>query len=503
MAFIDGTALGVITPTLQTSLNATAEQIVWVTNAYNLMLAALILVGGKLGDLFGRNRIFRIGILIFTVASVACGLAPSAELLIAARVVQGLGGALMVPGSLSIIAATFSPEKRGQAIGTWSTFTTITTVLGPVLGGFLAQAGLWRGVFFINVPLAIVSLVALARVPETRDEKASHQIDYAGAVLITVGLAALTYGLTAAGSGGLGQPLVLISIVAGIVALIAFVFVERRSENPMLPLSMFKSRTFAGTNLLTLFLYGALYSVLFFLPLNLVQVQGYDQQTAGFANLPFSIMLILLSRRMGGLVDRIGARIPLTVGPVIAGIGFFLLGLPGLTNGPSDYFTTFFPGAVVLGLGMAITIAPLTTAMMNSAPRENSGAASGVNNAVSRVGGVLATAIFGAVAVALFTNALLTRTAEIPNITPETTEEIRLEAQNLAAFEPPESLPPEGVEVVESAVRETFTDVFRVVTIAGAVMAFISAGMAFLLVDPKETKSEGNPQSAAAAASGD
>src|SRR6266540_499832 len=289
MAFIDGSALNVALPALQADLHATGAQLLWIVNAYLLMLAALILVGGSLGDRLGRKKVFMAGIGLFMLASLACGLAPTVELLIGARVIQGIGGALMIPGSLAIIGASFGAEQRGRAIGTWSAATTLVTIAGPVLGGFLAGAGLWRGVFLINLPLGIAALLVLYfKVSESRDETVDRAIDYLGAILVALGLAGLTYGFISAPTRGFDDIQSAGALVVGVGALAAFVVVESRTPHPMLPLRLFRSRTFSGTNLLTLFLYGALSVGIFFLSLNLVQVQGYSQSLAGLAFTPFA-----------------------------------------------------------------------------------------------------------------------------------------------------------------------------------------------------------------------
>jgi EmrB/QacA subfamily drug resistance transporter len=384
---------------LQRDLGANGTDLLWILNSYALLLAALMLLGGSLGDHYGRKRVFMAGIGLFAVATFCCGIAPTTEFLIAARSVQGVGGALMVPGSLALISASFGPQQRGRAIGTWGAFSTLTTVGGPIIGGFLASAGLWRGVFFINLPLAGLALAALvAKVPESRDTSVSGPLDWAGAVLATVGLVGITYGFLEAPMLGWSDPLILGALGGGVLALIACEVVEARSSHALVPLRLFRSRMFAGTNLMTWFLYGALGGALVFFPLNLVQVQGYDPAIAGFAFLPFALLLTALSRWAGGLIDRRGARLPLTVGPGIVGIGFLALAQPGLTGGPVGYWTSYFLGVVLLGVGMGITVAPLTTAVMGAVSAQHAGVASGVNNAVARAAGLLAVAVVPAVA---------------------------------------------------------------------------------------------------------
>lgn len=487
MAFIDSSALNVALPSIQDDLNATGAELVWIVNAYALLLAALILIGGVLGDRFGRKRVFIVGISLFSAASLACGLAPTAQALIAMRAIQGIGGAMMVPGSLAIISAYFPSDQRGRAIGTWSSFSTITTAFGPVLGGFLASQGLWRMVFLINLPLAAIALYALvAHVPESRNIENTRRIDYPGTVLVTLGLAGITFGLTEGTNYGWGAPLILVSLLGGLLALIAFVIVESRSANPMVPLRLFKSRTFSGANLLTLFLYGALAGALFFFPLNLIQVQDYPSEVAAFALLPFVLLLATLSRWAGGLVDRFGPRLPLTVGPAITGLGFFMLSLPGLTDGPKDYFTSFLPAILIIGFGMSITVAPLTTAVMVSVSSRRAGTASGINNAVARSAGVLALAILGAVALASFSNALANHSENIALSASERAE-LDDEAANLGDADPPANLAVDVQREVEHAIRLAFVDMFRLNARITAISAWLSALFAFLVVEKRIT----------------
>lgn len=408
MAFIDGSALNVALPSIQSDLGSSGAQLLWFVNGYTLMLASLILLGGTLGDKLGRKRVFFSGILIFTAGSATCAASPSSTFLILARLLQGGGGALMVPGSLSIISSYFPPDRRGTAIGTWSAATTITTAGGPVLGGVLAQAGLWRLVFLINVPLGVASMVALlARVPESSDRKPGERLDLPGALVVTAALAALSFGFISAPNKGFGNILVILSLVVGGTAAILFVLVERRSVSPMVPLAVFRNVQFTGANFLTLFLYGSLTLFSFFLPLTMVQAQGYSEARAGLTLLPFALLLAGMSRWMGRISDRFGPRVPLIVGPLVVGTGFLLDSFTGSGAGPHSYWTTYFPGIVLFGLGMGTTVAPLTTTVMSAVDRELSGTASGINNAVSRVAGVLFLAILGSVALLFFRNQVL------------------------------------------------------------------------------------------------
>src|SRR5256885_3806863 len=403
MAFIDGTVVNVALPALQSSLNATAVDLQWVIEAYSLLLSALLLVGGSLGDHYGRRRIFLIGVALFAAASAACGFAADIRQLIAARALQGLGAALLVPGSLAIISSSFSENERGRAIGAWSGFSAITAGIGPVLGGWLIEHVSWRAVFFINLPLAlVVILISLLHVAENTDRESSR-VDWFGAILAALGLGALVYGLIESAHVGFDDRSVIVALTAGIVVLILFFVVESRLSQPMLPLTLFRSRTFAGTNLLTFLLYAALGGTLFFLPLNLIQVQRYSPTAAGAVLLPFILIMSFLSRWSGGLVARHGPKLPLVVGPVITAIGYLLFLLPGIGG---NYWTNFFPPAVVLGLGMAITVAPLTTTVMSSIGQDCAGTASGVNNAVARTASLIAIAVLGVVMLRVFGTSL-------------------------------------------------------------------------------------------------
>jgi EmrB/QacA subfamily drug resistance transporter len=484
MAFIDSSALNVVLSNLQSDFGASGAQLLWIVNAYLLMLAALILTGGALGDRFGRKRIFSMGIALFAVASLACGFAPTIGLLLAGRVIQGIGGALMVPGSLAIITATFKRRRRGWAIGIWSAASTLTTMAGPAIGGVFASLGVWRLVFFINVPLAVVALFALVHVPETRDETATGRFDIWGTLLVALGLFGVTFGAIGLGNGSGAEganPLDVLSLIGGIVALALFIVVEMRSAHPMMPLSIFRSRTFVGTNVMCVFLYGALSGTLFFFPLNLIQIQGYNPALAGLANLPFSIVLAILSPMMGRMADRVGTRLLLTVGPSVVALGFILLALPGITSGPVAYWWTYFPGILVIGVGMGITVAPLTTAVMSSAPTEHSGLASGVNNAVTRSAQVLALAILGAVAIFTFSSALQTRADTLPLSTQQRATLVA-DAGKLGETPPPPGLDQQAASQVTTAVQESFVNTFRLLSIISACMALLSGALAWLLV---------------------
>jgi EmrB/QacA subfamily drug resistance transporter len=482
MAFIDGTVVNVALPVLQTDLHATAADVQWVVEAYSLFLSALILVGGSLGDSFGRRRIYATGILLFTAASVLCGLSPNVTFLIFTRAVQGVGGALLVPGSLAIISASFAKEQRGRAIGTWSGFTSITSALGPVLGGWLVQYASWRWVFFINIPMAAITLgILFWRVPESRDEEDKARLDWWGALLATLGLGGIVYGLIESSNLGLANPLVIFALILGVVALIAFLFVEARSSSPMLPLSLFRSKTFSGANLLTFLLYAALGGALYFLPFNLIRVQGYPPTAAGAANLPFIIIMFSLSRWSGGLVSRYGAKLPLIIGPLIAACGFALFAVPGIGG---SYWTTFFPAVVVLGLGMAISVAPLTTTVMGAVDVQRAGVASGVNNAVSRAAGLIAIAVLGIVILSVFESSLDSHLAGL-HLASATQQMIETQRTKLVGIAIPAGVSNSLYAALERAIDESFVAGFRVVMLICAALAAASALSALLLIEGK------------------
>ncbi len=393
IAFIDGSVVNVALPTLQRELGASLASMQWVVNAYLLLLGALVLVGGSLGDRLGQRTVFLWGIGLFTLASVVCGLAPDIGVLIAARAVQGIGAALLVPSSLAIIAAVFPEAERGKAIGTWAAAGAITTAIGPVLGGWLVDAVSWRAIFFINVPLAIVA-VALARgaVPNQRSSGDADRLDWPGVVLVVVGLGTLTWALTALPDRGWQAPAVIAGLVVGALALLGFIIAEARSRAPMMPLGVFRSRDFAGTNLITLLLYFALGGALFYLPFNLIRAHGYSAAAAGASLLPFPIIMGGLSRAAGSLATRFGARLALTLGPALSAVGLALMAATAFT---SDYWRGLFPAIIVLGFGMTIAVAPLTTTVMGAVPIAQAGIASGINNAVARVASLLAVAALG------------------------------------------------------------------------------------------------------------
>jgi EmrB/QacA subfamily drug resistance transporter len=397
MSFIDGTAVNVSLPVIQHELHTTTSQTQWVIEGYSLFLSALILLGGSLGDVYGRRLIFGTGIAVFAIASLGCALAGSIAILIGARCVAGIGGALAMPGSLALITAAYDGEERGRAIGTWSGMSALTSACGPLIGGWLTQDYSWRYVFLINVPLAIAVLAILVlRVGESRDETADRRIDVVGAVLATLGLGLLVYGLIDFNAGRVSAT-ALAAAACGAGVLVLFVLFERRAPDPMMRCDLFASRAFSVSNIYTFLLYLALSGSFFFVPFVLINVHHYSPLEAGAALLPFVSILVVASRWSGGLVARIGARVPLVVGSILAGLGFLAYALPGSSG---SYWTTFFPAATILGVAGAFFVAPLTTTVMGSVPVAHAGLASGINNAVARTAGLIGIAVLGVVVTA-------------------------------------------------------------------------------------------------------
>ena len=482
ITFIDSTVVNVALPVLQRELGTDIAGAQWIVEAYSLMLSALILVGGSLGDRLGRKRVFSMGLVLFAISSAGCGLAQGTSQLIAARAMQGVGAAMLVPGSLAIISASFSKEDRGRAIGTWSGFTAISAGIGPVTGGWLVENASWRWIFFINLPLAaIVLAITWWRVPESRDENAGERVDILGVVTATLGLGGVVYGLVESSSRGFKDTYVVASLAVGVVLLVLFVVVEqRRGPQAMMPLALFRSKTFAGANLLTLFLYGALSGLMFFLPFNLIQVQGYSTTAAGAALLPFVLTMFLLSRWAGGLVQRYGAKLPLVIGPIVASAGFALFMLPGA--GAGSYWTSFFPAVVLMSLGMAASVAPLTTTVMGAVEERHAGIASGINNAVSRTAGLISIAVFGIIMTGAFAGNFKAhlQTLDIPL---ETRAALEAQENRLATIAIPDELTGETKQAVKRSIEESFVSGFRVVILIAALLALMSALFAWLLIE--------------------
>ncbi|MFK7802762.1 MAG: MFS transporter [Anaerolineae bacterium] len=484
MAFIDVSALHVALPTIQKDLGATGAQLLWIINSYALMLASLLLVSGALGDRYGHKRIFSTGIGVFAVASLACGFAPTARILIAMRTVQGVGAAIMVPGGLSLIISHFPANDQGRAIGIWSAASALVTVAGPLLGGLLADAGLWRYLFFINIPLGLLGIFALTKVPETQRLASDKPIDIFGAILATVGLAGITYSFLAVPEleSGFAHPQAWGTLALGCGSFVGFVYWQLLSVNPMVPLNLFRSRIFSATNVVTFLLYAAMSVFSFFLSLNLVQIQGYEAREAGFAFLPFALLVVILSPWAGKYSDKNGPRLLLTLGPISAGIGILWISFIGLTSGISEMWTTFFPGMILFGVGISMTVAPLTTAVMTALPNQYAGVASGVNNAVSRTAGVLATAIMGGLAIVLFQQYLGQYILTLPLSAAEQLALLR-NATQLAETQVPETVSAAQALEIQHMIKLAFIDMNRVTMRICATLAITSGLISWLYLD--------------------
>lgn len=483
MTFIDATAVNVALPAMQHDLHADAAAVQWVIEAYALFLSALLLIGGSLGDIFGRRRIFVLGIAVFALASLGCALAQTIQQIDVARCLQGTGAALAVPGSLALISAGFNSADRGRAIGTWSGFASITAAIGPLLGGWLAQYASWRYVFLINIPLAaVVIVVALLRVPESRSNVGKAAVDVVGSILATLGLGALTYGLIRLQSTGL-DPTTLTALIVSAASLAGFLTWEAVSPTPMMPLNIFRNATFSGANLYTFLLYAALGGGLYFVPFDLQNVQGYTPSAAGAAMLPFILIMFVSSRWSGGLVASIGARIPMVIGAIVAGFGFLAYARIGVGG---SYWTTFFPASVILGIGGALFVAPLTTTVMTALGNARAGIASGINNAVSRVAGLIALAALGIVLVSTL-NAHLDKRIPTLGLSPQTVAAVARERDVMASGKAPASLPQSDRARVQAALSIAYNDGFQKTMWYCALLAYIAALIPILIRKRKES----------------
>ncbi len=404
VVFLDATVVNVALPAISDDLNAGLADQQWVVEAYALATVSLLLVGGALGDQFGRRRMFELGLIGFAITSALCAIAPTAEFLVGARALQGLTGALLVPGSLAILAATFAGAERGKAVGTWTAWTGIATVIGPAGGGALVEAISWRAIFWVNIPLIVFTvLLTRAHVQESSNPEADRSIDWAGILLSAAGLGLPVYALIQQPTHGWSSPQVLPPLIAGVVLFTAFLVWESRYKHSMLDLRLFRVRNFAVTNIETLIVYAGLIGAFFFVTLFLQQTVGYSALAAGFATTPISLLLFVLSPRFGKIATGIGPRVPMCVGPIVGGIGLLML---TRVDANASYLTDVLPGVLVFGLGLSATVAPLTATALNSVPENQVGIASGINNGVSRVAGLLAIAVLGAVVSGQFTSSV-------------------------------------------------------------------------------------------------
>jgi EmrB/QacA subfamily drug resistance transporter len=488
MAFIDSTVVNVALPALQSSLHATVVDVQWVVEIYGLFLSALILVGGALGDSLGRRAMFLLGVALFGAASAGCGLSSNIQTLVIWRGVQGVAAAFMVPGSLAIISGSFDEKSRGRAIGTWSGFTAITTALGPVVGGWLIEHASWHWVFFINLPLAaLVIVITLWHVPESLKPNAGRA-DWLGAATATLGLSALVYGFVESAAAGWNHPRIYGTLTLGVLILASFVLFERRVKTPMVPLDLFNSPGFSGANLLTLFLYSALGAFFFLYPMDLIQIQNYSATEAGAAALPMIFLIFFLSSWSGGLATRYGPKTPLMIGPLIVAAGFTLFAARPVS---ANYWNGPFLGFFVLGFGMAISVAPLTTVVMSSVVQNRAGAASGVNNAVARVAGVLAVAVLGIVMVSTFAHSLKTSITTMRLDAP-VAHDLEANAARLGGLEVPPDLDPQAAAKVRDGIAHAFAFGFRIVMLICAGLALAGAAVAWSMIPARgaETNSK-------------
>lgn len=478
MAFSDMTIVNVALPVLQEKLGASFAEVQWVVESYTLVLAAMILVGGAIGDLFGRRRVFSIGIVIFALASAGCGLAPDPATLVIARGVQGFGAALMMPGSLAIVSASFPRERQGDAIGLWSVSTGISMAVAPAFGGWLIDTFSWHAAFLINLPLAALALlITLRHVPESRSSHA-RSLDLVGMVLAILGLGALTYGLIAAGEHGFADPRASGSMLGGAVVLVLFVLAEKRARDPMVPLKMFKLPSFGGVQAYTFLLWAALHGTTFFVPFRLMQVQGLKPTEAGMALLPLIVIASLLSRWFGRLADKVDPRMLLVGGAILTGCGFFLLAVP---DANTNYLIGFMPPLILMGLGMGMCQVPVTVVALNAAGPSHVGTSSAINNMAARTGGLIAIAVFGLV-LAHGYGAALTPALKSAGLPEAAQAALELQRAKLAGSTVPVGLTPEQQAAATAAIKSAFITGYRWAMLVAGAMAWFSALVALRFI---------------------
>jgi EmrB/QacA subfamily drug resistance transporter len=477
IAYVDESVVNVALPAIETDLVTSVVVIQWLVNAYTLCLSAFLLIGGAAGDLFGRRRIFVVGIAIFAAASVWCGFSPSITQLILARAIQGIGAALLIPCSLAIIGATFDDTERGKAIGTWAGFSAVAGAIGPLLGGWIVDHSTWRWIFLINPMLALPTIwIALNHVPESRDAEAKGGLDWRGSIFGFLSLGSLAFGLISAPVLGWSNATVIVALLTGLVLLAAFIWEEGHSQNPMLPLGLFRSRTFSAVNLLTLFLYAALAGAFFFLPFALIQVGGFSAELAGAAFLPFTLIMGVLSRWSGGLLDHFGAKWPLVIGPTIAALGFGLLALP---VGRGSYWQFLVP-ITILGLGMVVSVAPLTTTVINAVPAHQTGIAAGINNSVASIANLVAIAILGALALGIYDHAL-DNNLEAKSVTSEAKYAIQIARGQFVTAPALSTVQGNDREVAGIVIKESLAESIQIIMLVCAGLALAGAASGVLL----------------------
>ena len=483
MAFVASTSLTVALPEIQRALSARGADLIWIPNAYVLVQASLIVAGGSLGDHYGRSRVCEIGIVLFALASLVCGLSQSTGTLIAGRFAQGVGSAMIIPNSLAIVSAYFSKGRQAWAIGIWTGFTIFTSGLAPIVGGALTDLGMWRLAFLVHIPFgAAAAAVFIRRVPESYNRDAPKTMSITGTLLVSLGLAGITFGFIESSTYGFDSPLIICSILGGILALVIFLRDEWLGKHSILPLWLFRSRTFSAANGITALLNGVLGPAILYLPLNLIQIQGYGATMTGVAVLPMTLLMIFISARIGPVVDRRGPRWPLVFGLAVTALGFVAFAGVGVTDGPGAYFSSFFLPIALLGIGLGTSFAPLTVSALASAPRENAGIASGVNSTMSRAGQVIVIGILGGLAISWFGQLLMNDPAV--QALPEDARTLLLaDAGDMAETSIPESLSATETEAVRQVVRKSFAATFSILMWIGAVFCAICSLIAYFFID--------------------
>ena len=488
MAFVASSSLNVALPAIQVELGARGADLIWIPNAYIMVQASLIVVTGSLGDHYGRSRVCLVGILLFGLASVICGFATTTNVIIAGRLAQGVGSSMIVPNSLAIVSAHFSRKGQGWAIGLWSGFTVLMAGLAPFFAGVVTDLGMWRLVFLIHIPLGILAALVLLRyVPESYNKNAPRRMSIFGALLVIIGLGGITFGFIESSTFGFDSPILIVSIIGGGIAVAKFLRDEKEDKHGILPLWLFKSRTFSSSNTISFVFHGVIQPALLYLPLNLIQVQGYSATSTGLSIVPLILVATLGSTLVGPLLDRRGPRLPMTLGLVIVAVGFFSFGNVGVTGGESEYFSTFFAPVVLFGFGFGLSFAPLTMAAMASAPGNNAGIASGVNNTMTRVGQVLVVGVLGGLAITWFGQRLM-NDPYIRSLPTEAQAHLAADAGDLAETSIPDWLTVEEQKRVHQVIRESFAAIFSILMYIGAAACLLSAVIAILTIDDRELK---------------
>ncbi|MCY3797204.1 MAG: MFS transporter [Chloroflexi bacterium] len=488
MAYVASTSLNVALPAIQVELDARGADLIWIPNSYVLVQASLIVVTGSMGDHFGRNRVCLWGILLFALASVFCGVATTTNVIIAGRVAQGVGSSMIVPNSLAITSAYFSRRGQGWAFGVWAGFTVLMAGVAPFFAGVVTDMGMWRLIFFIHIPLGVMAAFAIIRfVPESYDKDAVRRMSLVGALLIIVGLGGLCFGFIESSTFGFGNVIIIAPILIGLLAIARFLHDERNDKHAILPLRLFRSRTFSAANVITLVFHGVIQPAVLYLPLNLIQAQGYSATFTGLATVPMILVATVVSYVVGPRLDRHGPRLILTIGLICSALSLVLLSNVGLTGGESDYFSTFFPAVLLLGVGFGMVFAPLTLAAMGSAPENNAGIASGVNNTVVRTGQVLVVGILGGLAISWFGQNLV-NDPYIQSLPPETQSQLAANAGDLAETSIPDSLSEEERIGVSLVIRRSFANMFSVLMAIAAVFCLFASLVAWFMIDDGEIK---------------